>query len=168
MWNWHLKIFGSPQTAKEHGQHILIEQGRRPNRGYVGASGEERIPQWQEGLHSIETLHLTKVWVWQLNLLQHSQDPPDQADHVLQQVYGLFEGLAITSLKQRRKVAAAGLACRLLSWDVKCPLVSLTPRRRDLEKRGSGGLPDWEDTSNSTNTSYPVRQPPTFDQTKPS
>ena len=52
-------------------------------------------------------------------------------DLVQQQAQGLFEGLAIKSLEQRREAAAVGLACRLLSGDVKRPLESLIPKCRD-------------------------------------
>lgn len=52
-------------------------------------------------------------------------------DQVQQQVHGIFEGLVIKSLEQRREAAAVGLTCRLLSGVVKRPLESLTPNYRD-------------------------------------
>ena len=115
------------------------------------------IPQLTTGFTQ---LCLARVRVWQLNLLE-SQDPPGQAGQVQQQAHGLFEGLVIISLKQRREAAADGLTCRLLSRDVKRLLESLTPKHKDLSDgrlRRSSRLGGHR--SNSTNTSYSIRQPP--------
>ena len=88
-------------------------------------------PQWQQVYTACKAFVLPKLW--QLNLLEHSQDPPGPADQLQQQAHCLFEGVVITSLKQRREAAAEGLTCRLLSRDVKQPLECLTPKR-DLNK----------------------------------
>ena len=77
-------------------------------------------------------------------------------DQIKQQAQGVFGGLAVKSLEQRREAATVGLTCRLFLGNVKQPLETLTPEYRTLVKEGSGGPPDWEDTSNSTKISYSV------------
>ena len=81
-------------------------------------------------------------------------------DQVQQQAHRHFEGFAITSVQQRREAATVGLTCRLLSRDVKRPLESLTPKLKDPSEGRLRRSASWEDTSNSTSTSYSVRQPP--------
>ena len=118
-------------------------------------------PQWQQ----VYTACKAFVWpkLWQLNLLEHSQDPPGQAEQLQQQTHCLFEGQVIPSLRQRREAAAEGLTCRLLFRDVKQPLESLTPK--ETPTKGASGGPQ-KDLSNSTNTNRDI-QPLKFGLIKP-
>ena len=52
-------------------------------------------------------------------------------DRVQQQAQRLFEGVDVPSLEQRRKAAAIGLICQLMSENMKQPLKPLTPKMRN-------------------------------------
>ena len=58
----------------------------------------------------------------------------NKLDRVQQQAHKLFSQHSISSLEQRREVAAVGLTCKLLHGDTKAPLQSLIPKFEDPNK----------------------------------